>query len=97
MPFGKFCGRTITEVYREQPSYLAWFLDAVEADSEEVRAIKAEIEKLPGSQQHLEKYRGQQLKEQWAQRSRFSLSRGWSSSKWDASRTAGRRGSRRNS
>lgn len=71
-PFGKFKGLTVTEVLREQPSYLAWFMDAVESDCGEVRAIKEQIEKLPSMKQHLEKYRQRQLQAQGTQRSRLS-------------------------
>jgi hypothetical protein len=72
MPFGMFKGLTIAEVYQEQPSYLAWFLDVVEPDRAEVRRIRAEIEKLPGIEKHLEKYRQKQLQAQWTQRSQLS-------------------------
>lgn len=71
-PFGKFRGCTVAGVYQEQPSYLAWFIDAVESDCAEVRAVKEQIEKLPGIQQRLEEYRSKQLQQQWAGRSRFS-------------------------
>lgn len=71
-PFGKFRGCTVAEVYKQQPSYLAWFMDGVGADSADIREIKEQIEKLPGMKQHLEKYRSKQLQQQWAGRSRFS-------------------------
>jgi uncharacterized protein (DUF3820 family) len=71
-PFGKFKGRTVAEVYREQPNYLAWFMEAVEPDSAEVMRIRAEIEKLPGIKKHLEQYHQKQLQAQWTQRSQFS-------------------------
>jgi hypothetical protein len=47
MPVGKFKRLVIAEICRRQPSYLAWFMEGVESDCEEVRVVKVEIEKLP--------------------------------------------------
>jgi hypothetical protein len=72
MPFGKYRGMTIVEVWRKQPSYLAWFLESVEADCEEVQVVKAEIEKMPGIKWMLEKYHERQLQQQWVGQNHFS-------------------------
>ncbi|MGO8748047.1 MAG: hypothetical protein ACLQNE_18895 [Thermoguttaceae bacterium] len=44
MPFGKQRGRTVSEVFRLDPSYLAWFCDTVDGNEGIKRAIRA----LPG-------------------------------------------------
>jgi hypothetical protein len=44
MPFGKHKGKTISEVLRQDPSYLAWFCDCVDGNEVLKRAIRA----LPG-------------------------------------------------
>ncbi len=44
MPFGKYRGKPISEVFRQDPSYLAWFCDAVDGNEVFKRAIRT----LPG-------------------------------------------------
>ena len=44
MPFGKHRGKTISEVFRREPQYLAWFCDAVEGND----VVKWAIRALPG-------------------------------------------------
>jgi hypothetical protein len=44
MPFGKHRGKTVSEVLRQEPSYLGWFCDAVDGNE----AIKRAIRALPG-------------------------------------------------
>jgi hypothetical protein len=44
MPFGKHRGKSISEVLRQDPSYLAWFCDNVNGNEVFKRAIRA----LPG-------------------------------------------------
>ena len=44
MPFGKHRGKTVTEVLRQDPSYLSWFCDTVDGNETLKRAIRA----LPG-------------------------------------------------
>lgn len=44
MPFGKYRGKTVSEVLEQDPSYLRWFCDCV--DGNEV--LKLAIRALPG-------------------------------------------------
>jgi hypothetical protein len=44
MPFGKHRGKPVSGVLRQDPSYLAWFCDAVDGNEGLKRAIRA----LPG-------------------------------------------------
>jgi hypothetical protein len=44
MPFGKYRGKPISEVFRQDRSYLAWFCDAVDGNEVFKRAIRG----LPG-------------------------------------------------
>jgi hypothetical protein len=44
MPFGKYRGKPISEVFRRDPKYLAWFCDCVDGNDVVKRAIRA----LPG-------------------------------------------------
>ena len=44
MPFGKHRGKPISEVFRQDPSYLAWFCDTVDGNEVLKQAIRA----LPG-------------------------------------------------
>jgi hypothetical protein len=44
MPFGKHRGKTVTEVLRQDPSYLTWFCRTVDGNE----AIKRAIRALPG-------------------------------------------------
>jgi hypothetical protein len=44
MPFGKFRGMPISEVFQRDPSYLAWFCDCVDGNEVFKRTIRA----LPG-------------------------------------------------
>jgi len=44
MPFGKYRGKTIAEIFRQDPSYLAWFFCNVDGNEDIKRAIRA----LPG-------------------------------------------------
>jgi hypothetical protein len=53
MPFGKFKGLAVTEIYEQQPSYLAWFHETVDGWEE----IKTAIRALDGIEEHLEAYR----------------------------------------
>jgi hypothetical protein len=53
MPFGKFKGQTLSWVYEQEPSYLAWFHETVEACEEVKEAIRA----LDGIEAHLEAFR----------------------------------------
>jgi hypothetical protein len=39
MPFGKYKGKPISEVFRQDPSYLTWFCDTVDGNEELKRAI----------------------------------------------------------
>ena len=53
MPFGKFRNRPLDEVFRVEPSYVAWFYETVDGNEEVKRAIAA----LPGFAARLAKYR----------------------------------------
>ena len=53
MPFGKFKGQTLSWVYEQQPSYLAWFHETVEGCEEVKEAIRA----LEGIEAHLTAFR----------------------------------------
>ena len=44
MPFGKYKGKPISEVFRQNRSYLTWFCDEVDGNEDIKRAIRA----LPG-------------------------------------------------
>ena len=44
MPFGKYRGKTIAEIFRQDSSYLAWFYCKVDGNEDIKRAIRA----LPG-------------------------------------------------
>lgn len=44
MPFGKHRGKPISEVFRQDPSYLVWFCDNVDGNE----GIKRVIRALPG-------------------------------------------------
>ena len=44
MPFGKYKGKPISEVFRQDRSYLTWFCDTVDGNEDIKRAIRA----LPG-------------------------------------------------
>ena len=44
MPFGKFRDKPVSEVFRHDPSYLAWFCDSVTGNDVVKQAIRA----LPG-------------------------------------------------
>jgi len=52
MPFGKYRGKPISEVFRQDPSYLSWFCDCV--DGNEV--FKQAIRGLPGFSEASWKY-----------------------------------------
>ena len=53
LPFGKFKGRTLVDVMREEPGYLCWFYDTIE----DQRELKAAMEALPGFPARLAAYR----------------------------------------
>ena len=53
LPFGRFKGRTLVDVMREEPSYLCWFHDTVE----DRRELKAAMEALPDFPARLAAYR----------------------------------------
>ena len=53
MPFGKFQGLAISEIYEQQPSYLPWFHETVDGWEE----IKAAIRALDGIGAHLAAFR----------------------------------------
>jgi hypothetical protein len=44
MPFGKHRGKTISQVFRQDRSYLTWFCDTVDGNEDIKRSIRA----LPG-------------------------------------------------
>jgi hypothetical protein len=44
MPFGKYRGKPVSQVFGQDPSYLAWFCDTVDGNEGIKRAIRA----LPG-------------------------------------------------
>jgi hypothetical protein len=52
MPFGKYRGKPISEVFRKDPSYLTWFCDCVDGNEVFKRAIRA----LPGFPEASGKY-----------------------------------------
>jgi hypothetical protein len=54
MPFGKFKGQTLSWVYEQQPSYLAWFYETVEG----CEGVKEAIRALDGIETHLTAFRG---------------------------------------
>ena len=41
MPFGKYRGNSVSEVFHHEPSYLAWFCGNVDGNEELKRAIRA--------------------------------------------------------
>ena len=49
MPFGKFKGQTLSWVYEQEPSYLAWFHESVDGCEE----VKEPIRGLAGIEAHL--------------------------------------------
>jgi len=51
-PFGKFKGVELKVVLRDEPSYLCWFMEAVEGCQDVKKAISA----LPGFQEEWVKY-----------------------------------------
>ena len=53
MPFGKFKGQTLSWVYEQSPSYLAWFHETVDGWKE----IKEAIRGLDGIETHLAAFR----------------------------------------
>ena len=56
MPFGKYRGKPVTEVFKLAPSYLAWFCDTVDGNEGLKRAIRA----LPGFPEMFGKYFSQE-------------------------------------
>ena len=52
MPFGKYKGAALAAVLCEEPTYLCWFMEAVEGCAEVKKAISA----LPGFQEEWTKY-----------------------------------------
>ena len=44
MPFGKYRGKSVSEVLRQDPSYLTWFCDNVAGNG----VLKEAIRELPG-------------------------------------------------
>ena len=54
IPFGKFKGQTLSWVYEQAPSYLAWFHETVDGCEE----LKAAIRVLEGIEAHLTAFRG---------------------------------------
>lgn len=53
MPFGKFKGQTLSWVYEQEPSYLAWFHECVDGCKE----VKEAIRGSKGIQAHLAAFR----------------------------------------
>jgi len=56
LPFGKFKGQTLSWVYEQAPSYLAWFHETVDGCEE----VKEDIRVLDGIEAHLEALRQKQ-------------------------------------
>jgi hypothetical protein len=56
LPFGKFKGQTLSWVYEQQPSYLAWFHETVDGCENVKEAIRA----LDGIETHLVAFRQKQ-------------------------------------
>ena len=52
MPFGKYRGKRISEVLRQDPSYLTWFCNCVEGNE----VVKQSIRALPGFSEAPGKY-----------------------------------------
>ena len=63
MPFGKYRGKPISEVFRQDPSYLTWFCDNVDGSEVIKRAIRA----LPGFPEASGKYFSQQKPSEYQQ------------------------------
>jgi hypothetical protein len=53
MPFGKFKGLAVSEIYETQPSYLAWFHETVQG----CEAVKEAIRGVEGIEAHLAAFR----------------------------------------